>query len=288
MTKLFFKSAASFARYASYSEECRPRKRKKKAAIKTASDVRAATSALLPRSSESRPTGARSWAVQRSLVGEFQELRIRSREELQEVFICHVKDLGHSWKQLNADYVRFTKDTKEQLRGTYLNVHQMGMMTERWYSSIATIISPHSDDSQFDSFDLSCAEGGLTIAYLADSSSVLLIEDRDAAPPAPDVVGHDQDESLLNAECIKLGELNCECWVEIAKGMRVKTAIPNASIQDLVLRPGDEFFWSAELERAFPKRAPNEFVSAEIQRELDELDREYFEELRHLETGLES
>jgi hypothetical protein len=95
------------------------------------------------------------------------------------------------------------------------------------------------------------------------------------------------NDDFLKAEFIQSADAVSECWVEVAEGIRIRTAIPNSDLSTLALSTGDSFRWSSS--RHIATEMEDENVRVETERlaaEIRELNREFREELTFPDTDL--
>jgi len=97
------------------------------------------------------------------------------------------------------------------------------------------------------------------------------------------------DESFVRAEVDEYADGNAFCWIEVTKGMRVRATIPFGDLDELGLSKGDEFLWSPTKRtvRLMSETKSESEERRELRRELEELSREFREELQDLDTGLD-
>lgn len=94
---------------------------------------------------------------------------------------------------------------------------------------------------------------------------------------------------LLKCHLIERSGEDYACWVEVADGLMVRALLPGEAVDKIKLSPDETFLWDAGKKEAVEiVPTPEEVEEWErIGKEIEELNREYHEDLKHRETGLE-
>lgn len=162
---------------------------------------------------------------------------------------------GSGWKAFNARYIQFMRGALTQVEGR--REHEI----PRWVVAAFAFDEPEEEP-------------------------VDEVEDYERFLEAARPVAY-RKASYLNAEFIRAAGDMCECWIDVAEGFRVRANIAGRSLRGLELSEGDEFLWSPETETAMLKPEETDTDERrELQEEITELQREFHEELKHLDTGL--
>ena len=189
-----------------------------------------------------------------AIFGEFDDDLELMRDRSSEVEI-EPSAWGASWKAINASYGRFISEAREA--------------AQRFQTSETRILPAKSRNLLEQRASFQTSE-----------------ESKSAASPE---LKHGS-ESFLRAELAEFADEVAACWIEITEGMRVRATLPSDKLAELSLSEGDEFLWSPATHaiKAITESKSESQERQELRQDLEELSREFREELKTLDTGLDN
>lgn len=95
-------------------------------------------------------------------------------------------------------------------------------------------------------------------------------------------------EKPFQAELIQYNDQESLCWIEVADGIRVRAKVPTPLIKAALLDEGDEFLWYPTSLKVKKVETEDGKERNHIIEELEILKKHFHEELKHIDTGLET
>ncbi len=93
---------------------------------------------------------------------------------------------------------------------------------------------------------------------------------------------------IVSAEIIAVAQDSCSCWIDLANGLKIRTAIDRDKLQSVPLRPGQQFFWSLDNESVVQKAVEVDSIAKQrLLSEFERLQKRFREELSEVDLGID-